>query len=49
MGNVRPTAKFDIQFMNVATDMAAGLVPCVNNSAVIMNGIDPGPTPKNRV
>jgi len=34
------------QFVRTATDIAAGLGPCENNSAVIIQGIDPGPTAK---
>lgn len=28
-------------------DIAAGLGPCENSSAVIIHGIEPGPTAKN--
>lgn len=42
-----PTIKFAIQLTSTAIDMAAGLGPCENNSAVIIHGIEPGPTAKN--
>lgn len=49
IGKAKPTQKLLIQLKNTATDMAAGLVPCVNSSAVIMNGMEPGPMPKKTV
>jgi len=42
-----PTKKLAIQLTRTAMDMAAGLGPCENSSAVIIQGIDPGPTAKN--
>lgn len=36
--------KFPAQLTNPAMLMAVGLGPCVNNSAVINHGMDPGPT-----
>lgn len=41
-----PTRKFAIQLTNTAIDMAAGRGPCENSSAVIIQGIEPGPTAK---
>ena len=41
------TRKLAHQLIRTATDMAAGLGPCENNSAVIIQGIEPGPTAKN--
>ena len=46
VGNPIPTRKFAHQFMRTAMDIAAGRGPCENNSAVIIHGIDPGPTAK---
>lgn len=48
-GKVRPTAKFESQLASTEMDMAVGRVPWVNSSAVIMNGIEPGPIPKKSV
>lgn len=48
-GKARPTAKLENQLTRTDTDMAAGLVPWVKSSAVIMSGIEPGPMPKNNV
>lgn len=42
-----PTTKFASQFTNTAIAIAVGRGPCENNSAVIIQGIDPGPTAKN--
>lgn len=47
LGNPIPTIKLAIQLTRTAIDIAAGLGPCENNSAVIIHGIDPGPTAKN--
>ena len=46
VGNPIATMKLAHQFINTATDMAAGLGPCENNSAVIIQGMEPGPTAK---
>lgn len=42
-----PTKKLAIQLTRTAIDMAAGLGPCENSSAVIIHGMEPGPTAKN--
>lgn len=42
-----PTTKLAIQLTNTAIAIALGLGPCENNSAVIIHGIEPGPTAKN--
>lgn len=42
-----PTTKFAIQFTNTAMAIALGRGPCENSSAVIIHGIEPGPTAKN--
>lgn len=47
LGKPMPTRKLAIQLTRTAIDIAAGLGPCENNSAVIIQGIDPGPTAKN--
>lgn len=47
LGKPMPTKKLAIQLTRTAMDMAAGLGPCENSSAVIIQGIDPGPTAKN--
>lgn len=47
LGNPIPTTKFAIQLTNTAIDMAAGRGPCEKSSAVIIHGMDPGPTAKN--
>lgn len=39
--------KLEVQLTKTEMDMAAGLGPCENNSAVIIHGIEPGPTAKN--
>lgn len=41
-----PTTKFASQLTNTAMAIAVGRGPCENNSAVIIHGIDPGPTAK---
>lgn len=46
LGNPMPTTKLAIQFTSTAIAMALGLGPCENNSAVIIQGIEPGPTAK---
>lgn len=45
--NPIPTTKFAIQLTSTAIAIALGRGPCENNSAVIIQGIDPGPTAKN--
>ena len=47
LGNAMPTTKLAIQLTRTAIDIAAGLGPCENSSAVIIQGIEPGPTAKN--
>lgn len=47
LGNTIPTRKLAIQFTKTAMDIAAGLGPCENSSAVIIQGMDPGPIAKN--
>lgn len=47
LGKPMPTKKLAIQLTRTAMDMAAGLGPCENSSAVIIQGIEPGPTAKN--
>lgn len=47
VGKPMPTRKFAIQLTNTAMDIAAGRGPWENSSAVIIQGIDPGPTAKN--
>jgi len=42
-----PTAKLATQFMSTAMDIAAGRGPCLKSSAVIIHGMEPGPTAKN--
>jgi len=42
-----PTAKLATQLMSTAMDIAAGRGPWLKSSAVIIHGIDPGPTAKN--
>lgn len=42
-----PTTKFAIQLTKTAIDIAAGLGPCENSSAVIIHGMLPGPIAKN--
>lgn len=44
----RPTRKLDSQLTRTAIDMAAGLGPWLNSSAVIIHGMEPGPTAKNK-
>lgn len=43
---MRPTRKFAIQLTSTAMDIAAGRGPWLNNSAVIIHGMGPGPTEK---
>ena len=45
-GKVNPTNKLANQLTRVATAMAAGRGPWVNNSEVIIHGIEPGPRAK---
>ena len=45
-GNKMPTKKLDNQLTVDAIDMAAGLGPWLNSSAVIIHGMEPGPTAK---
>ena len=45
-GKVNPTNKLAIQLTRVAIAMAAGRGPWVNNSEVIIHGIEPGPRAK---
>jgi len=40
------TIKLAHQLIRTATDIAAGLGPWENSSAVIIQGMDPGPTAK---
>lgn len=47
LGKPMPTTKFAIQLTNTAIAIALGRGPCENNSAVIIHGMDPGPTAKN--
>ncbi|KAE9539334.1 hypothetical protein AGLY_004586 [Aphis glycines] len=42
-----PTAKLATQFMSTAIDIAAGRGPWLKSSAVIIQGMEPGPTAKN--
>lgn len=42
-----PTTKFAIQLTKTAIAIAVGRGPCENNSAVIIQGMEPGPTAKN--
>lgn len=42
-----PTAKLATQLMSTAMDIAAGLGPWLKSSAVIIHGMEPGPTAKN--
>lgn len=47
LGNPIPTTKLAIQLTNTAIDMAAGRGPCEKSSAVIIQGMLPGPMAKN--
>ena len=47
LGKPMPTTKLAIQLTNTAMAIALGLGPCENSSAVIIHGIEPGPTAKN--
>lgn len=42
-----PTRKLESQLMSTAIDMAAGRGPWEKSSAVMSQGIEPGPTAKN--
>lgn len=46
VGKPIPTIKLAIQLTNTAMAIALGLGPWENNSAVIIHGIEPGPTAK---
>lgn len=46
LGKPMPTTKFAIQLTKTAIAIAVGRGPCENNSAVIIHGIEPGPTAK---
>lgn len=46
LGKPMPTIKFANQLTKTAIAIALGLGPCENNSAVIIHGIEPGPTAK---
>ena len=46
VGKPIATIKLAHQLMRTATDIAAGRGPWENNSAVIIQGIEPGPTAK---
>jgi hypothetical protein len=46
VGKPIATIKLAHQLMSTATDMAAGLGPWENSSAVIIQGMEPGPTAK---
>lgn len=45
---VSPTRKLASQLTSTAMDMAAGRGPWLNSSAVIIHGMEPGPTAKNK-
>lgn len=47
LGKPIPTTKLAIQFTNTAIAIALGRGPCENSSAVISQGIEPGPSAKN--
>jgi hypothetical protein len=47
LGNPIPTTKFADQLTKTAIAIAVGRGPCEKSSAVIIQGIDPGPTAKN--
>ena len=46
VGKPMATRKFAHQLIRTATDMAAGRGPWENSSAVIIQGMEPGPTAK---
>ena len=46
VGKPIATRKFAHQLIRTATDMAAGRGPWENSSAVIIQGMEPGPTAK---
>lgn len=45
-GKNMPTRKLESQLTRTAMDMAAGRGPWLNSSAVIIHGMEPGPTAK---
>lgn len=47
LGKPMPTTKFAIQLTKTAMAIALGRGPCENSSAVIIHGMEPGPTAKN--
>jgi len=47
VGKPIPTRKLAVQLISTAMDMAAGRGPWEKSSAVIIHGIEPGPTAKN--
>lgn len=47
LGKPMPTTKLAIQLTSTAMAMALGRGPCENSSAVIIQGMEPGPTAKN--
>lgn len=47
LGNPIPTTKLAIQLTSTAMAIALGRGPCENSSAVIIHGMEPGPTAKN--
>lgn len=47
VGKPMPTRKLASQLTSTAMDIAAGRGPCENSSAVIIQGMLPGPTAKN--
>lgn len=47
LGKPMPTTKLAIQLTSTAIAMALGRGPCEKSSAVIIHGMDPGPTAKN--
>lgn len=47
VGNPMPTTKFAIQLTSTAIAIALGRGPWEKSSAVIIHGIEPGPTAKN--
>lgn len=46
LGNPIPTTKFAIQLTKTAIAIAVGRGPCEKSSAVIIHGMEPGPTAK---
>lgn len=47
LGKPIPTMKLAIQLTNTAIAIALGRGPCEKSSAVISQGMEPGPTAKN--